>query len=158
MLGACYTLLILLGIKIVWLFAQPFVITLACLPGNLAYLGLKKSRVGFISGFILTLIGQSYIFATISSGTVAVANRMIQAHDGWGLIVWPIAFIGTYIIIATGSRDVQQAEKDNPELEKHPMYLSFWNAATLGIVMFVVFAVYPKAHVPLWFWLPWLES
>ncbi len=156
MLGTLYTVGALFGIVLIMAFAYPFVLAVASLPGTFIYATSRKPMTGTVVGSVFTFALQFYVYAGISAYIATMARYMISEHGGWKWVIWPMAFVGTVITLASGMRDAIKEEKANPELKLHPMYLPLGWSTMLACAMFIVFAIFPGAVWPLWAWLPGL--
>ncbi|MFO1495136.1 MAG: hypothetical protein U1F26_10815 [Lysobacterales bacterium] len=132
---------------------SPIALNLAGLPGALAAgrPGLR-SKARFVTGSILSAVGQSYAYLAYEALVLGWV-RMKIASGAVAFVAWPIAFLACFIPIfvsmGAARSEASEAAYANPQAEA--IHLTFFAA----IAGFVAFAFWPSIVAIGWSWVPY---
>lgn len=135
-----------------------FALNLAGLPGALlAGRPGRRSKRRFISGSIVSGLGQSYVYLASVAFIVNWTRGVVRWQPVSGFLLWPIAFLAAILPIhiiyirAKAEFDQEQLPFGNPQVEGLAMTL------VMAIVVFFVFAFAPSVIGVGWSWVPYAK-
>jgi len=147
------TILIIIGIVVN--FIAVFILNIAGIPGALiAGKPGKRSKRQFISGSIISAIGQSYVYLAY---TAFIVNwtMLVILKQGVSFVIWPIAFLAVivplWINLIRARVEAEEMEYANAQTEA--LHITVF----LTSIGFFIFVFIPKVMEIIYNWVPYIS-
>ena len=113
----------------------------------------KRSKGRFITGSIVSAIGQSYVYLAYTAFIVSWAAGAASRDDVLGFIVWPFAFLAVVLPFWMNliRARLEAREMEHASAQTEALHLTF----LVALSGFFVFVFMPTVMEALWGWVPY---
>lgn len=146
-------------------FMGTIITNLGGLPGALIALNAnwetRRQSARWIVGFIVTLVGQSYVALAWVALVVSVIRLFIADPDVWSGPIWFVGFFTAISVAAGANRQAVQEQQLGDEIaentRKGVQYQALPGAGIISFVGFFVFVFFPNVMSQMFGWLPLVD-
>jgi len=138
-------------------FLSVFILNIAGLPGALmAGTPGRRSKRRFVSGSIVSALGQSYVYLAFAAFIVNWTLLAARRSDVAGFLVWPFAFLA---VLAPIWMNLIRARVEHTEYKHASAQLEALHLTVLVTLLgFLVFALMPSVMEAGWGWVPYMSK
>jgi hypothetical protein len=150
------SILLLIVYGVVANYLAIFALNIAGLPGALlGGMPGKRSKGQFISGSIISAIGQSYVYLAYTAFVVNWTRLAADRDDVVGFFIWPFAFLAVFVPIwhCLMMARIESREIEHAQAQTEALHLT----CLITLICFFIFAFVPNIMKIAWGWVPYMD-